>query len=171
MERQIAHTMCIYSHMFLHMSICGVHFGPTVHSVSKTRNGLGKNLFHGTNDISQQILYNVNAQCTIQSLIYDIKMTDGDTISSYLSGDNLRSNMSKLSEHVYSVGNTELVTLTKEQQDVLNCCSDKVEVFYRLFKHGVMCHSTRYASRRCSKRNNTFCEHELERVSKNILDR
>ena len=68
--------------------------------------------------------------------------------------------MSELSEHVYTVGNTELVTLTKEQQAVLNCCSDRVEAFYRLFKDGVMYHSTQYASRRCSKRNNTFCQYE-----------
>jgi len=85
-------------------------------------------------------------------------MSDGDTISNYLSGEIFKSNMSPISEHVYAVGNTEQVTLTKEQQDVLHC--NKAEGFYRLFSHGVMYHSIRYASQKCSKRNNTFFEYK-----------
>ena len=135
----------------------------------ENKNGLIKSLFHGT---SQQILFNVNTQCTIHSLIYDIKLSDGDTVASYLSEDYFKSNMIQITEYIYAVGNSEHVILTKDQEDALQCqASDRVQVFYRLFNFGVMYHCTQYARQRCSKQNNTFCEFRHHEMVQIIFDK
>ena len=154
------HNVHLISHLTRYVKLWGPLW---THSsfCFENKNGLIKSLFHGTNDIGQQILFNVSAQCTVNSLSYDVKLSDGDMVASYLTGDNnFKSNMFQIAEHVYAVGKIELVRLTKDQQDALQFQTNgRAETFYRLHKFGVMYHCTQYTRQTCSKRNNTFCQY------------
>jgi len=152
------HNLHLLSHIIMYVRLWGPLW---THSAFpfENKNGLMKNLFHGKNDISQQIVFNANAQSTVQSLTYDIKLSDGDKVANFINNDrNFKSNMLQIAEHLYAVGNTAHATLTRDQQDVLQSHgSHEVQVFYRLFKDGIMYHCTNYASHNYRKRNNTFC--------------
>jgi len=71
--------------------------------------------------------------------------------------------MIQIAEHVYAVGNTELITVMKDQQDALHYhSSERIQMFNRLCKSRVMHNCTKYTSKRCSKRNNTYCMYERD---------
>ena len=71
--------------------------------------------------MTDQILFNINVQLTIQSLIYPIKLKDGDAVAQYISKDShIKSNMTCIYEHVYACGCIRLETLTQAQQDALD---------------------------------------------------
>ena len=166
-EINCVHNLHILSHLTRYVRLWGPLW---THSTFcfENKNGLIKRLFHGTNDIGQQILFNLSAQCTVHSLLYDIKLSDGDIVAGYIAGYNFRSNMMKITEHIYAVGKIELRTLTNVQQDALHHRdSDRAEVFYRLHKFGVMYHCTQYTRQTRSKRNNTFCQFQCRRSGTN----
>ena len=126
------------------------------------KNGSLKRLFHGNNDISHQILFNLNGQSTLQSFMYDIKVHDGSSVVEYIYKDHQRSNMELLGNHVYAVGKTTMLALTSEEENALQfleTARENVQGFTRLLKDGVIYHSTAYGRHDCNKRNNTFCQY------------
>jgi len=64
-------------------------------------------------------VFNVNAEYDIQTLMYDIKQYDGEQVVQYIYEDNSKSNMLLLYQHVYAVGNTALLTLTTEEENLI----------------------------------------------------
>ena len=120
----------------------------------ENKNNLIKNLFHGTTDISQQMLFNIKAESTIQYLLHEIKVQDGEFVAKFISEDSHQKyNMLQIDEHIYAVGNTKLLSLTSEQEETLQYHGN-AQGFYRLLKEGIMYHCTNYNQR---TRNNTFC--------------
>ena len=123
------------------------------------KNGLLKNLFHGNSDISHQIIFNLNGQSMVQTLMYEIKLHDGESVVEYIYKDHQKSNMELLDNHVYAVGKITLLTLSREEENALNLVENtSLQGFSRLLKDGVIYHSTAYSRHNCNKRNNTFCQ-------------
>ena len=136
----------LWGPLWTHSSFCFEH-----------KNGLLKRDFHGTNSIFQQLLYNINSKSTIQSLLHQIKTNDGERVAEYFSDDdNSCSNMTSLGPHVYAVGKIVAITLTEQQQDLLQYHNTNL-TFSHLFKKGTTYHSTTYNKYDSGKRNNSFC--------------
>ena len=158
---QCSHNVHLLSHLVKYVRLWGPLW---THSAFcfENKNGLIKNLFHGTNDITKQILFNINAECAIQTLIYDIKRYDEEEVVQYIYERSQKSNMLLLYQHVYAVGNIVLLTLNAEEEDLIQHHGN-VQGFYRLLKEGIMFHCTNYRQGNdCSKRNNTYCQYKLE---------
>ena len=49
----------------------------------ENKNRLIKNLFHSTNNVTNQILFDINMELSIQSLIYPIKLKDVNSLAQY----------------------------------------------------------------------------------------
>ena len=147
-------------HLLTHLTKYVKLWGPLwTHSAFcfENKNGLIKNLFHGTNNITCQILFNIRTQSCIQSLSHLIKLKDGNTVSQCIyENHHIKSNMTCIYEHVFACGNIELATLTQAQQDALDH-QDKSQVFYRLLKEDTMYHCTNYCRYNGNKRNNSYC--------------
>ena len=147
-------------HLLTHLTRYVKLWGPLwTHSAFcyENKNGLISNLFHGTNNITKQMLYNINTQSCIQSLVHLIKLKDGNEIFQCIYQNNhIKSNMTCIYEHVYACGNIQLATLTQTQQDSLDS-QDNCQVFHRLLKEDTMFHCTNYYRCNSGKRNNTYC--------------
>ena len=66
----------------------------------------------------------------------------------------MRSNMKSLGSHNYIVGKQHIAKLTTEQGTALGC-TEGIEVFYRLYKDGILYYSTGFNT--SGKRENTYC--------------
>ena len=162
-ERLYGRVNCTHNiHLLTHLTKYVRLWGPLwTHSAfsCEHKNGLLKNLFHGKNDISKQLLFNLNGQSTVQTLMYDIKVHDGELVVDYIYKDHQKSNMQLLDNHVYAVGKTTLLTLTREEEDALQHLRyTSAQGFCRLLKEGVLYHSTAYSRHDSNKRNNTYCQ-------------
>ena len=152
---------CTYNvHLLMHIVRYVKLWGPLwTHSsfCFENKNGLLKKYFHGTNCIFQQMLFNINSTLTVQSLIYEIKINDGDTVAEYFNEDNsCTSNMTSLGPHVYAVGKVTAINLTEQQQHLIHYSNTNL-TFSRLYKEGTIYHSTSYMNYGNGKRNNSFC--------------
>jgi len=154
------HNMHLLSHLVKYVKLWGPLW---THSAFcfENKNGLITKLFHGNSDITDQIIFNVNAEYAFQSLMYDIKQQDGEQVAQYIYETRQNSNMIPIYSHVYVVGKTELLGLTAEEQDIIQHY-ENVQGFYRLFKDGAMYHCTNYKQGRTSKRNDTYCQYMSE---------
>jgi len=160
-EKLYGQINCTHNfHLLTHLTKYVRLWGPLwTHSAfsCEHKNGLVKNLFHGNDDISKQILFNLHGQSTVQTLMHDIKLNDGESVVEYIYKDHQKSNMELLYNHVYAIGKTTLLTLTREEKDALEF-QGNAHGFCRLLKDGVIYHSTAYSRHNSNKRNNTFCQ-------------
>ncbi|XP_064381793.1 uncharacterized protein LOC135330772 [Halichondria panicea] len=132
------------AHQILHLAKYVRLWGPLwTHSLFgfENKNGHLKHLFHGKSQIANQLLFNVDVSYTLQ-------------LTSVCNPQ--RKNMTKLSENTYIVGRLVASKLTSEQSLVL-CRTGTVQVFFRLFKNGVIFHCRKYSRALTGKRRNTHC--------------
>ena len=124
----------------------------------ESKNGKLKQLFHGRSDITSQLLFNADIHQTLQLLQPSLEHQETRQTMEFInsvSHNELRSTMTFITQHTYIVGQLHRMTPTTEQARVLGC-SDTIQAFTRLFKDGVIYHSTNYAKIK-GKRNNTTC--------------
>ena len=103
----------------------------------KNKNRLLKKYFHETNFIFQQMLFSINSTLTIQSLIYEIKTNNGETVAEYFNEDDnsCTSSMTSLGPLLYAVGKIKAINLTGQQQDLLEYSNTNL-TFSHLCKEG-----------------------------------
>ena len=129
----------------------------------KNKNRLLKKYFHETNFIFQQMLFSINSTLTIQSLIYEIKTNNGETVAEYFNEDDnsCTSNMTSLDPLLYVVGKIKAINLTGQQQDLLQYSNTNLK-FSHLCKEGTIYLSTTYDD---GKQNNSFCMHRQQHTN------
>lgn len=118
-------------------------WGPLwTHSVLGHENGCLKRLFHGKNQIHQQLLFSVDVSITLGQLHPILANNEGDTTMEFINQLNnkaFKSNMTLISDHTYIVGTCKVTALTSKQCQAL-CCNthDVHEIFMKLYKDGVI---------------------------------
>lgn len=106
------------------------------HSVFRyeNKNGQIKHLFHGNDDdIFHQILFNIDVNFTMQLMCC------------YFLGEENK-NIQQISDHCYIIGSTVETILTTEQRRSIQREQDTFPVFFRLYKSGIVYHSTGYVN-------------------------
>ena len=127
----------------------------------ENKNGRLKHLFHGNSDIIHQLLFNIDVCYTFQQVHTHLLERESEKTLEYInrvSGMNPRRNMVCIGEHAYFVGQHKVMTPTREQAIALGH-DGIIEVFYRMFKSGVVYHSTSYQRSASGKRDNTHCSY------------
>ena len=103
--------------------------------------------FYGKSDILNQLIFNVNVQCTLQNMCSRILKNESGKIISHINNVVYmapRSTMTLISDHIYAIGRHRVTVTTAEQSAVLSFHGN-IEIFYRLMKDGVLYYSTGYA--------------------------
>lgn len=145
------------AHLLSHLTKYVKLWGPLwTHSAFgfENKNGKLKHLFHGKSDIVHQLLFNVDVCYTLQQVQGKLLESESGRALEYINSCSARSNMISLGAHTYVVGKHHITHLTPDQSAVLGS-SERVEVFYRLFKDGVLYYCTSYNAQ--GKRDNTYC--------------
>ena len=63
----------------------------------------------------------------------------------------------QISPHCYIIGSVVLSTLTIEQRRAIQIEQDTYHIFFRLYKEGIIYHSTCYVKNHILKRENSIC--------------
>lgn len=145
-------------HLLMHLSKYVKLWGPLwTHSSFpyENKNGLLKRDFHGTNNVIKQLFFNVDVKMTLQLLIPQLQLSNNDVVMKYLSDEHCFPNMTYISDDIYAIGQVSAMTLTEEQQYLLNC--ELIQGFCRLYKQGTLYYATSHDHD--GKRNNTFCKY------------
>ena len=134
----------------------------------ENKNGHIKRFIHNRHDVVTQLLFNIDVSVTLQHL-YPVLSAETDATVAFLSPlchMAKRRNMVQLDDHVYSVGKIRSTTLSlRDDAGALGLeAGATVEAFTRLFKEGVLYHSTAY-SLSDGKHDNTMCAyHDRGRI-------
>ncbi|SMN01058.1 hypothetical protein SPONN_2176 [uncultured Candidatus Thioglobus sp.] len=149
------------AHLLTHLAKYVRLWGPLwTHSAFgfESKNGRLKYLFHGKRNITHQLLFNVNVSYTLQQIHGCLAQSESKKVLNYIDAvhhANLRPNMKSIGTHAYIVGKCRVINPTVEQSSALGS-NTTIEVFYRLFKDGILYYSTSF-EKASSKRSNTNC--------------
>lgn len=152
------------AHLLTHLAKYVRLWGPLwTHSTFgfESKNGQLKYLFHGKCNITHQLLFNVDVCHTLQQIHYHLTQVESEKVLNYVGAlrhTNPRSNMKCINSHTYIVGQQKMAIPTVEQSAALNSNAN-IEVFYRLYKQGILYSSTSF-EKATSKRDNTNCCYE-----------
>lgn len=155
-EAACTHNVHLLSHLCKYVRLWGPLWTHSLFGF-ESKNGQLKHLFHGKQNIFQQLLFNIDIGVALQLMRNSIS---GSQVNKYIAHVNhtaLRKNMTFLYENCYIIGSTNTFGLSSVQKAALQISDDTCEVFSRLFKKGVVYYSTLYMKNRMSKRENTYC--------------
>lgn len=152
------------AHLLTHLAKYVRLWGPLwTHSAFgfESKNGQLKYLFHSKCNITHQLLFNIDICYTLQQIHNHLTRSESEKVLNYigtLNHTNPRSNMKSIGSHTYIVGQHKMFTPTVEQSSALGSNAN-IEVFYRLFKDGILYSSTSF-EKATSKRAKTNCCYE-----------
>ena len=153
------------AHLLSHLTKYVRLWGPLwTHSAFgfESKNGQLKRLFHGNSevDIVHQLLFNVDVACTLVQVQKQLQEVESEKTMMYLnrhcSGFVPRASMICISTNTYILGKLKSVMPTPEQSAAIGI-TDNIEVFSRMYKEGVIYHSSSYLRSGVCKRNDTYC--------------
>lgn len=109
---------------------------------SENKNGHLKRLFHGRNQIHQQLLFSVDVCITLQLLRPALSEHDDASTLHYIDSVNKtapKCNMTLISEHTYIIGPCKSTSLSNKQCLALHCMANSVfSTFSKLYKDGLI---------------------------------
>ena len=124
----------------------------------ESKNGQIKHLFHGKTSIFQQLLFNVDILLTLQLVRHHLSTSQVANFIGQVSHTAPRNNMKLISDDCYFIGAPHFITLSSVQKEALQTGDDKYMIFSRVYKSGIVYHSTFYTRNNHSpKRENTYC--------------
>ena len=139
-----SHNVHLLSHLCKYVKLWGPLWTHSVFGY-ESKNGQIKHLFHGNDDdIFHQILFNIDVNFTMQLMCHHLPVEENR-------------NTQQIFDHCYIIGSTVKTTLTTEQRCAIQREQDTFHVFFRLYKNGIVYHSTGYVNNRTLKRENTIC--------------
>ena len=157
------------AHLLSHLTKYVRLWGPLwTHSAFgfESKNGQLRRLFHGNSeiDIVHQLLFNVDISCTLVQVQKQLQEVESEKTLMYLnlchgSGFVPRASMMCIGTNTYILGNCKSVTPTPEQSAAIGITSTDVtlEAFSRMYKEGVIYHSSSYLRSGVRKRDDTYC--------------
>ena len=123
----------------------------------ENKNGHIKHFIHNITEVVKQLLFNLDDHLTLQQLHSSLEVHETEEVLDFLSHTCRRANMLQLDSHLYAVGKLQSKSLMEDEAVALELeLGTKVKVFTRLFRGGVMYHSTTYHKSE-GKRNSTMC--------------
>ena len=154
------------AHLLSHLSMYARLWGPLWSQSSfgfESKNGILRNLIHGRNEVTNQLLFNIDVVHTIQLVRPHLEKSETRSTLDFIDAARHalpRSNMTPLSEqpHLYIVGSLSVIQATDEEISVLGT-SNPLRVFTRLCKEGIIYYSTRWS--RKGKRNDCICSFKV----------
>lgn len=152
------------AHLLFHLPKYVRLWGPLwTHSAFgfESKNGHLKRLIHGRSNIVPQLLFNVDVSQTLQLVHHKLAEHESEETMDFLNTSSHiapRSNMTRIGEHMYVVGQCRVKTLTTEQCAALGA-DEPVPCFTKLYKDGVLYHCTSGAEVH-AKRDSTVCAFE-----------
>ncbi len=157
-ESSCTHNLHLLSHLSKYVRLWGPLWTHSAFGF-ESKNGQLKHLYHGKNNIVNQLLFNVDVSLTLQLVHPHLVRSESERTMEYIdrvSHIAPRSNMTHISQHTYAVGQIRVTTVTTEQSEALDS-EGLMEVFTRLFKDGALYHSTSYGRGSNGRRDNTTC--------------
>lgn len=158
-EKISTHNVHLLTHLTKYVKLWGPLW---THSVfgHENKNGCLKKLFHGKNQIHQQLLFSIDV-CVSLQLLHPILNNHEDVATmdfiNRVSNRTYRSNMTSINSHTYIVGPCKASVLTSKQSQAFHCNDhDVFDTFLKLYKDGVM-YRTMSSSRDNSLRNDSVC--------------
>ncbi len=157
-ESSCTHNLHLLSHLTKYVRLWGPLWTHSAFGF-ESKNGQLKHLFHGRNNIVNQLLFNVDVSLTLQLVHPHLVRTENERTMEYIDHvGNIapRSTMTYICDHTYAVGPIRSTSLTTEQSEALGY-DGSVQGFARLFTAGALYYSTSYARSSNGKRDNTIC--------------
>ena len=154
-ERSCTANLHLLTHLAKYVRLWGPLWTQSAFAF-ESKSGHLKHLFHGKSNIIHQLLFNIDVSYTLQSVHKHLTDCESEQTLHYLCKPLHRKNMTTIGDHSYIVGRYNITTPTMEQSNALSY-NGKIQIFFRMFKNGVIYHSTGYQRATRGKRNNTYC--------------
>jgi hypothetical protein len=123
----------------------------------ESKNGHIKNMFHSKSKVTEQLTFAADVAQTLNLVQTQLEKKESAASLNFIakmSGCAPRGNMRKLIDHVYAIGKTNFMPLSRSESIVIGM--ESVPVFTRACCNGVIYHSKQHYHSQ-GKRNNTVC--------------